>query len=55
MAACPPKSIHFQEAEGHAIGLPFSWVLLFGKQKKQLAHLLYISYEVPEVFVCETL
>ena len=23
MAACPPKSVHFQVAEGHTIGLPF--------------------------------
>jgi len=34
MAACPPKSVHFQEAEGHTMGLPFSWLLLLGKQKK---------------------
>ncbi len=23
MAACPPKSVHFQVAEGRTIGLPF--------------------------------
>jgi len=34
MAACPPKSVHFQVAEGHTMGLPFSWLLLLGKQKK---------------------
>jgi len=55
MAACPPKSVHFQVAEGHTIGLPFSWLLLLGKQKKQLAHLLSICYEAVRVFVCETL
>jgi hypothetical protein len=34
MAACPPKSIHFQEAVGHAIGLPFSWILLLAQAKE---------------------
>ncbi len=34
MAACPPKSVHFQVAVGHTMGLPFSWLLLLGKQKK---------------------
>jgi hypothetical protein len=34
MAACPPKSVHFQAAEGHAIGLPFSWLLLLGQAKE---------------------
>ena len=53
MAACLPKSIHFQEAEGRTIGLPFSWLLLLGKQKKQLAHSLNIYYEVLKVLVCE--
>jgi len=52
-AACPPKSIHFQEAVGHTIGLPFSWLLLLGKQKKQLAYLLIDSYGVLKVLVCE--
>ena len=33
MAACPPKSVHFQAAEGHTIGLPFSLILLFGKKE----------------------
>ena len=53
MAACPPKSVHFQEAVGHAIRLPFSWFLLLGKQKKLLAHLLGSSYEVRRELVCE--
>jgi hypothetical protein len=53
--ACPPKSIHFQEAVGHTIGLPFSWLLLLGKQKKQLAHLLNINYRVVRAPVCETM
>jgi len=55
MAACPPKSVHFQAAEGHTIGLPFSWLLLLGKQKKQLAHLLISYYGVAKTLVCETL
>ena len=53
--ACLPKSIHFLEAEGHTIGLPFSWLLLLGKQKKQLAHLLFSNYGVVKIFVCENL
>jgi len=53
MAACPPKSIHFQGAVGHTIGLPFSWLLLLGKQKKQLAHLLESYYEGMRALVCE--
>jgi hypothetical protein len=35
--ACPPKSVHFQGAVGHTIGLPFSWILLFGK-KRSISH-----------------
>jgi hypothetical protein len=34
MAACRPKSIYFQEAEGHTNGLPFSWLLLLGQAKE---------------------
>ena len=34
MAAYPPKSVHFQAAEGHTIGLPFSWLLLLGQAKE---------------------
>jgi len=32
--ACPPKSVHFQGAEGHTMGLPFPWLLPLGKQRK---------------------
>ena len=34
MAACLPKSVYFQVAEGHAIGLPFSWLLLLAQAKE---------------------
>ena len=33
MAACAPKSVHFQVTESHTMGLPFSWLILLGKQK----------------------
>jgi hypothetical protein len=34
MAARPPNSVHFQEAEGHTIGLPFAWLFLFEQTKE---------------------
>jgi hypothetical protein len=34
VAACLIKCSYFQVAEGHAMGLPFSWFLLLGTQKK---------------------
>ena len=34
VAACLIKCSYLQVAEGHAMGLPFSWLLLLGKQKK---------------------
>jgi hypothetical protein len=34
MVACLPKSVHFQVAVGHAIGLPFSWILLLEQAKE---------------------
>ena len=39
MATCLPKSVHFQEAEGHTIGLPFTWLLLL-EQAKEVARAL---------------
>ena len=41
MAACPLKSVHFQVAEGHTIGLPFSWLLLLG-QATLLSGIIFI-------------
>ncbi len=32
MAACPPKSVNFQVAEGRTMGLPFPWLLPLGNK-----------------------
>ncbi len=34
MAACPPKSVHFQVAEGHTMGAALSLVTSFGQAKE---------------------
>jgi len=52
VAACLIKCTYFQEAEGHKMGLPFSWLLLLGKQKNQLALLPINNYKVVKVVMC---
>ena len=54
MAACPPKSIHFQGAEGHTYGPALFLDTSFWQKKKYFAHLLVNNYVVGEVLVCET-
>ena len=53
MAACPPKSVPLQVAFRSHDWAALSWLLLLGKQKKQLAHLLINNYEVKKSFVCD--
>jgi hypothetical protein len=55
MAACPPKSVHFQEAVRPRNRAALFLDTSFWQKKKYLAHLLVSNYRVIEVFVCETI
>jgi hypothetical protein len=55
MAACPPKSIYFQEAARPRNRAALFLDTSFWQKKKYLAHLLVNSYKAMQVLVCEKL
>ena len=52
--ACLPKSVDFQGAGGHTIGLPFLWLLSLEQTKKVTRALTPGSLRSEIVFVRET-